>query len=375
MKQGAVNQKNYNHKMRKIILAFSFLLICAFSFPQKVIQLIGIDVDDSSYANGSYSTMYDNTDDKAYEGRYTPYHTIAVSRDGDNVKFLRQNYLVVPTAKGFRYLTNEVTEIPNDTTENEFDFEKEYTLQSSVTKPVFFTQRKKVQDYILSLEASFVDAIHIDYEKISFITPDFYITEGFESEVHGGASWFDATEKLNFYKLNPAFSPSSNYMSDYADRKLLNQIIKDAVLSAYYDGEAPEENIDEDYGMPWAGRLGDYQDVYFSFVYVNNRIKLVPYVLLNGNAHRSFIAQGDIFEDENINHKFGLKQYGEETDGLCDFVSPDESTRISIGDEKIKVYDHKSGRLLAENNFPRFHKIVMSEWALGKHVISWEKEF
>ncbi|MDU1906290.1 MAG: hypothetical protein E6772_16090 [Dysgonomonas sp.] len=361
--------------MKKLFVLIAISMLCTTAYPQQVLQLIGIEGDDSSFSQGSYSVMYDDTDDRAYNGKYTPYNTLAVSRNGDEVKFFRQVYLIVPTALGFRYVANEVIEIPNDTTQAEMDFERFYTLRSSKTKPKFLTSKKEVENYIRSLDVSFVDAISVDYEKITFITPNFYITEGFESEVHGGAAWFDAREKCNFYKLNPKFGQSSNYLVDYLDRDKLNEIIIDAVKDVYSEEESPEEPIDENFSMPWAGTLGNYEEVYFSFIHLNNRVRALPFVLLNGNAHRSFLAEGILFEDEALIKKFGIKQYGAETTALRDFVSPDGSTRTSIDDKKIKVYDNVTNKLLAETDIPFFRRIVMSEWALGKYVEAWEKEF
>jgi hypothetical protein len=361
--------------MKKLLLLLLVCTQCSSIYPQQVFQLIGMEGDDSSFSQGSYRVMYDDTDDKAYKGKYTPYNTFAVSRKGNEVKFFRQSYLIVPTAQGFRYVTNEVNEVPNDTTLAEMDFEKYYTLRNSVTKPKLFTSKKEIENYIHSLDVSFVDAISVDYERITFITPNFYITEGFESEVHGGAAWFDAREKCNFYKLNPGFGQSSNYLADYLERDRLNKIIIDAVKEGYSDELSPGEPIDENFVMPWAGSLENYGEVYFSFIYFNNRVRVLPFVLLNGNAHRSFLAEGTLFEDEDLIKKFGIKQYGMETKALRDFISPDESTRTSIDEGKIKVYDNNTNRLLAEADFPIYRRLVMSEWALGKYVETWEKEF
>lgn len=362
--------------MARLIILSLLLLPALTSYSQQVLQLIGIEADQSDYSKDSYAVMYDNTDDEVYEGKYNPYHTIAVSRNGDEVKLLMQNYLIVPTAKGFRYITNSVKETPNDTTQAEFDFEKEYKIRESYTAPRVFKNKSEIKNYILSLDATFEDAILINYEKISFVSPDFYITEGFESEVHGGASWFNATEVSHLYKLNPDFAQSSNRLGDYISRKDLNNVIIDVVNKDYSEeDERPEEPVDENFLLGWSGTIGTHDEVYFSFLHINNRIKIIPYVLLNGNSHRSFLAAGTIFEDENILYKFGLKQYGEETAALLDFVSPDGTTRIHIDEGKIKVYDTSSGKVLEEKDFPKTGRIVMSEWALGKYTERWEKEF
>lgn len=359
--------------MKKYLFVYLIFLLSMQTRSQDVIQLIGVECDNSSLSEGSYSVMYDNSNDVAFKGKYIPYQTIGVVRKGDDVKLLLQNYLIVPTAQGFKYATQSVGEEPNDTTsvDLEMEFEKHYLYRSSYTVPRFFTNKKKIQDFISSQKPSFEDAIQIHYEKISFITPNFYITEGFESEVHGGATWFNATEISKFYKLNPKLEVSSNRLPDYLDRSAVNRIIKEALKDVY--GE--NESVNDDDLLPWAGPLGEHDEVYFTLVYLNNRVKVIPLTLLHGNSARAFLAMGEPFSDKSLLDKLKVKEYGDETKGVLEFVSPDLSTRTQIEDQKIEVYDNKDNRLLLEKTFPPFNRIVMSEWALGRFVDSWTSEF
>lgn len=337
---------------------------------QEVIQLIGLERDSSSLSQQSYSVMYDHSNDPVFEGKYMPYQTVMVQRKGDTVKICSQNFLIVPTVKGFRYVTQSVVETPN-VDEGELEFEALYKLRSTNSTPCFFDSKQKVKDLIVSENPSFQDAIDINFERISFISPNFYVTEGFDSEVHGGATWFNASEKSKLYKLNPQFAIFSNKLVDYLDRSKVNQIIIEAVKSSYGD----ESDIDEDYLLPWGGPINKHDNVYFTLVYQNNQVYIVPLTLINGNSARSFLVEGKPFQDKSLLDKLGIKNNLVPTAKNLEFLSPDKSTRTLIENNVIKVYDQKEGRLLLERSFPKFNKLIMSEWALGGYVDKWSAEF
>ena len=341
------------------------------------IQLIGLDVDKSEYAKGSYGVMYDSEDGGESSKNYVSYRTIGVYRKGDQVKLLSLDFLLVPTAKGFKYVTQSTVEekmkpyVKSDD-EDDYDrsFEKEYTLESSFSQPKFFDSKKEIEKFMRSLDPSFDDAISIEYEKISFIRPDFYITRGFESEVHGGASWFNATEITNFYPLNKKMNPFSNNLTHYLPRKKVNKIIIDVACSKdYLDAKCSEKTV-----LPWGSTIEEHQDVYFSLSYLHNQIYLQPLVLLNGNSSRSFLAYGEEKLYPSVNQKFGIKPTPKEKKPYT-FVSPHKHTGVTIENNKIEVIDLDSHKTLYSGKFPKFNKIVMSEWALGRYAKGWSDRF
>lgn len=340
-----------------------------------MIHLLGFEADDSSFGVGSYTVMYDNTNDINYEKLYIPYYTIGTIRNGDEVRFLFQNYLIVPTQIGFVYLAQEVIETKNDTTNAEFHFEREYQLSASTSQPKKFVDKKTVSNFVLSQKPLFVDAIDIQYSKLSFVTPDFYITNGFNSQVHGGATWFNATEVSTLTKLNPKFKESSNRLRNYYSNDKVNEIIIKAV-DAVYGVEKEEAN--EDSFIPWAGQIKDYDEVYFTFKYDTGKVYIEPLVLLNGNSARSFFEIGTPFRSDQIIQRFIPNEPKVNPIRKTAFRLIDNngySTEIDVKDGYIYVYDGMTNKLLAKKEIPSFNKIIMSEWALGKNVQRWEKEF
>lgn len=361
----------------KNIILFITLLFTALnnSEAQNLIHLIGFEADNSSFSKQSYSVMYDNQNDLEFEGAYTPYFTLGIVRNDDKVSIIKQHYLIVPTSEGFKYITQEVVEEKNDTTqdiEEGLEFESEYKYRSSTAAPRLFSKRDEITSFINSQKPSFEDAISIDYQKISFITPNFYITEGFESEVHGGATWFNANEVSNFYSINPKFKSLSNQLTKYLNRKRLNPIVINAAKDVYGN---EDEIIDDEYLLPWGSPINQLEDIYFTFLYANNQVDIVPLILLHGNSARSFLSAGELFNDPAILEKFSIKQSPLKIENVLEFISPDNSTRVLIDNDKISVYDNVSSKLLLEKPIEPFNKIIMSEWAMNKFVDKWVNEF
>jgi len=361
------------HAAKLSIVLFVFFLQGGTSNAQNLIHLLGVEVDNSNFGKNSYATMYDSSDDESYDNVYAPYWTLGIVRNGDEISFLQQNYLIVPTAKGFVYITQEVTEVKNDTTQAEMDYELNYELGGSYSKPKLFTDKTIISKFIDTQKTSFKDAISITYRKLSFVTPNFYITEGFDSEVHGGATWFNATEKTELVKLNPKFAETSNKLREYFPDRLVNEIIVLAVDSIYGSNES--EPINENYLIPWGGEIKDHDDVYFTFEFYKGRPWIEPLTLLNGNSARSFLTRGSAFRYAPIIDKFIIRDADESPIKEKGFWSPDNTTDIEVKDGYIYVYNVSDAKLLAKKKIMPFNKIIMSEWALGKYVNNWEKEF
>jgi len=341
---------------------------------QEVMHLIGLECDDSRFSNGSYTALYNESEKETYDKVFTPYRTLGVIRQGDHVKILNQDYLIVPTYKGFVYFTQCVAEELNDTTsiDEDFEFFKQYKYSMSREFPMQFDQKDKVKEFVFSQKPIFAEALNTDFTKISFVTPDFYITEGFDSEVHGGATWFNATEFVRFNTINPKLEKISGKLTGFLDREQLNIIVIDAVLNMDYGDDQP---VNEEYVLPWRGKISEHNDIFFTLVYENNQVKIIPLTLLSGNSARSFLASGKTFLNRQISDKLNIKPVNEVTGKALEFISPDGSTRTLIEDSIIKVYNHKDNKLLLENRIEPFNKLIMSEWALGKFVKKWENEF
>ena len=250
------------------ILFILFLCLSNISWGQNFIQLIGVESDDSEFSKGSYAVMYDSEFEKRENKEYNPFQTIGIYRNGDNVEIMSLDYLLTPTRKGFIYGTLEVIEIKYDSIENELDIpENTYNLSSSITRPKFFKTKESIVEFMQQQKPTFEDAIEIDFEKISFINPNFYLTAGFESIVHGGASWFNASEKINIYPLDLKEN-LSNKITNYIDNHTKNKIIINTINDMKdYKDYVSDENIDSNSILPWAGSVDSHDNVYYDIAF------------------------------------------------------------------------------------------------------------
>ncbi|MDP8033859.1 hypothetical protein QJU43_07060 [Pasteurella atlantica] len=371
--------------MKKIaILLLSVLIQTAYA--QEFIQLIGLETDNSGFSEGSYSVMYDNTnDDKQKVKSYVPLKTLGIYRKDNKVQIFSLDYLLVPTKKGFLYATMGVEE----TKINPADYEeylsedalKEYQLGSSITKPKFFKNKKQLLTFMQKQMPTFQDAISIDFEKISYLNANFYLTTGFESEVNGSASWFNAMEKTAIYPLDWQ-GKLSNELLDYVDNNTKNNVVIRAISQGAY--ESIETDITKDYVLPWAGSIDNHKEVYFDLQIGNNGVYVVPMVLLNGNSSRRFLAptqplslysKKDFYKTKIHKALKLTPPQWNQTDDLWLFNSPDQSTYIIIDKNKrLVVKDIKSNQILASQKI-NFNNIIMSEFAVGNYAQKWKEQF
>lgn len=358
------------------------IALCLFniSFGQNNIQLIGLETDNSEFSKGSYAVMYDSKSDKKEYDAYCPIQTIGVYRNGDSVEIMSLNYLLTPTKQGFLYGTLEVKETPFDSlADYEFDVPKNmYKISSSITKPKFFQSKDSVLELMQKQKPTFQDAIDIDFEKISFINSKFYLTKGFESNVNGSASWFNAHEKTSIHPLD--FQGNlSNKITHYLDNTTKNEIIIHTV-STSEDFRVDEENIDSTYVLPWSTSINKHDKVYFTIYFNKNGVQIIPLTSLQGNSSRSFLVEGEALERQKIYDDLQLKKYkkeGESYDSREDlmvFISPDKSTITEISDKQLTVTDLKSERILKRVQL-NYTKIIMSEFASGSHAKRWKTQF
>ena len=87
----------------KNIFILLFICIANFSSAQELIQLIGLDVANSSSSQSS------NEDSETLES-YTPLKTLGVYRNGNTVEVYTLDHLLIPTISGFKHATLNVVE-------------------------------------------------------------------------------------------------------------------------------------------------------------------------------------------------------------------------------------------------------------------------
>lgn len=362
--------------MRNIIIII-LVSLTQITLCQESIQLIGLDIDNSAFSKYSYSVMYDSKNPKKL-GNYKPYKTLEVYRKGNSVDILTLNYLLIPTKNGFKYATLNVAE--TELTEKDsldYDFLpsnalSSYKLVKSVTKPIFFKTKLKINKFINTLRPSFGDALVIDFNRFSYINPNFYTTTGFTSEVHGGATWFNAKEKVNIYPIDWNKGKISNYILDYLSNFDKNQIIISTVKSMEDYGYS-NQKINENMMLPWSSSIANYKNVYFDFRFKSNGIEIIPLTLLQGNSSRAFLSEGTVIENTKLYKAFNVQKYSK-TSSTITILSPDKLTRTEIGKNTISIYDHNTNKLLKFIN-TGFNKVIMSEFAIGKYAKKWADEF
>jgi len=361
--------------MMKLKITVLFLFVVHFSFGQEFFQIIGLESDDSEFSKGSYAVMYDSQSEKRENTQYTPYQSIGIYRNKNTVEIMNLDYLLIPTKKGFLYGTLEVIEKKGDPLTDDIELPEDvyYEYTSSVTKPKFFKNKKSVINFIKHQNPKFKDALIIDFEKISFINSNFYITKGFDSKVHGGATWFNATEKINIYPLDWK-GKLSNRIIDYINNEAKNKIIINTVLNLEDYGF--DEDINENSGLPWGGSINDHQDVFYDICFRQKGVHIIPYTLLNGNSSRSFLAEGKAIKNQKIYDALNLNTAVDTNDNnqLISFFSPDGTTEIKILEKTLIIIDVKSKTILKEVKL-NYNKIVMSEFASGKYAKKWKDQF
>lgn len=358
------------------------IALCLFnmSFGQNFIQLIGLETDNSEFSKGSYAVMYDSKSEKREHEVYCPIQTIGVYRIGDSVEIMSLRYLLTPTKQGFLYGTLEVKETPFDSlADYEFDVPKGmYTLSRSITKPKFFRSKESVLELIQQQKPTFKDAIDIDFEKISFINSKFYLTKGFESNVNGSASWFNAHEKISIHPLD--FQENlSNKITHYLDNTTKNEIVIHTV-KLLKEIDTDGDGIDSTYVLPWSNSITKHDDVYFDIDFNNNGVQIIPLTALQGNSSRSFLARGKAIEEQKMYSDLKLKKYKKDrkspalANALRAFISPDKSTKIELLKNQLTITDLKSNRILKRVQL-NYTKIIMSEFATGSYAKKWKTQF
>lgn len=350
----------------KIIILFMFILIFSNIFADKSILLVGLDTHLSEFLKPNYINSDKEVKDRSME-------TLAIIRNGDKITIKKKPYLIIPTNNGFKYATLEITEKKNIINSETMEYEKQFKLESSDTKVLISKNLNNIKK-ILKKENINKKAISTHYEKISFITPNFYITSGFNSYVHGGASWINIDSFIKLNKINKYFKTNSlkakNYLSEDLYLKYLLQIVNRFYGKSF--------KIDE--ALPWSTSINELKDVYVDFTYGKKGIEARVNAKLQSNSSRNTINSTVIKENKSLFNRFKIynnfKKYEYiQEDYLNLFISHDNISVVALYEDKIKVYDLKTEKLLFENDHGlTFNKVIMAEWAYGKYVKNWEKE-
>lgn len=350
----------------KNLIVLLFICIANFTSAQELLQLIGLDVASSSSSQSS------NEDSETLQS-YTPLKTLGVYRNGNTVEVYTLDHLLIPTISGFKHATLNVveTDFIKDPEREMYIPEGTYKLEESYTKPIFFDSKSAIDEFIKSLSPILEDAIKVDFETFSFVNSKFYTTTGFESFVHGGASWFNADQKLNIYPIDWKKGALSNRITDHLSNAEKNKIL---IAAAKSMGEYIPNDVspDKDLMLPWSTTVDEFQDVFFDFQFLNKGIGIIPFSQLQGNSSRSFLQDGPMLEDLKLYETFAV-QKPVNADAVI-ILSPDKSTRTEFNENTISVYDHKTNQLLKTIEL-NFNKLIMSEFAIGKYAKRWVQEF
>lgn len=386
-----------------LVLLLLFFSLDIYGEKANSVLLLGLECDDSYSGTLSYATHYEQREEKENnEAKTGPLKTWGIFRYGDSVYIKNLDHLLLPTPKGFSYGTLTIDEVVNNDTAEmilsdslretmtldeqfEFDFDAEfhnsvtrnYSLVSAKTAVLFTNDQKKLPSSYQS--GSFKNAIGTEYKRISFATPHFYTIRGYNAEVHGGATWFNASEHSSIYAHN-TLRPLNNHLHSYLSRKDLNRIIIRAANKAY-GNEEPFDDITK--GLPWSETpINERKDCIFDFAYIKGKLTVIALVPLNGNSARSFLQPIPIDTiPQKLQKSFSLKKatpLPSVIKGSYEnyFSSPNGKTTVLLQQDGIVVYDSKTGKELKREKYPnRFNKVIMAQWALGKYVSLWEKEF
>ncbi len=358
------------------------LTVFSYANAQAFLHLIGLDTDWNDFSTMSYHSMYDNKPNAKQSKENIPLKTIGIYRKGDKVEIFSLDYLLVPTKKGFLYATSKTVETKINLDDYDDFLKKEakhYTLENSITKPIFFKTAKSVRRFMARQKASFADAINVDFEKISYINANFYLTTGFETEVTFGASWFLGTEKTAFYPLDWQGKLSHKLLS-YIDNEDKNHIVRKAYIEHIVEGENDKDNqnntkIDKNTTLPWADTIDKHEEVYFDFIFGNNGVYIIPLTLLNGNSSRRFLAPSRLpLIHPEMYKQLKLPMPNHHDVAFNRFVSPDKSTIIDITNGELSVKDATTKKVLATEKIT-YNKVIMSEFATDKYAQQWKQQF
>ncbi|MEM9005403.1 MAG: hypothetical protein AAGE59_18000 [Cyanobacteria bacterium P01_F01_bin.86] len=335
--------------------------------------LISFDTDTGQNSQG-YDQFYDFTQPAQ---AVNTNKTLYLTRVDDTIHLAAElEYIASPQTERFIY-AGQVRYLEAPRTEDcfampcivGFDYSRIWTADSKLA--IQAAKDEAIAQIKDSVDADFAargaDAQNVtDYEKVSFITDGFYVTEGFWSQTTGGAAWFQAYEKSSVVALSNREIPTH-----------LRELYSPEQIAS---GFQPVRDMFGD--RRWLGEVIDYvNNSLYTLARVRGNTHVLGLIEVDGNAHRRFHASANMgIAPESIiaydNPPLDFDQFQNLYPAMIDlFVSPNENTVFVLTDEAIVGIDVFSKQeIFRENHNLSFNKVVMVEWATGRFVTRWQQE-
>lgn len=370
--------------------------------PGRSALLLAFDTDDSDDAE-SYSQYYDHFE-KQSEKKPTN-KTILFVRDGTHVRLGAElDFVASPQANGWLYLGQARYFEPKPRDRNEhldrleeegsirnfaFDYSRVWTTgdrqKIATVKNTLINRTKGKIDAeynTLPRDEREYDRNISDYEKIGWVSGGYYIADGYWSLIHGGAAWFEANE--NSRLVNIANGRLSGRLSHwYSKKEIIDRYADDFNLNHRNSPDAKYNHM-ESIWQQWkesiSGRDKDRIPT-FTLARSKGRTSLIGRALVDGNTHRSFLlevyfgpAPRKLARYDNPD--FDFDKLSEAYPNLIDvFISPTQDTAFLLTDTEMIAIDIPSANELYRTLLKvKFNKVIMVEWATGRHVDQWQTE-
>lgn len=342
--------------------------------------LIGFDTDTGDNSDG-YGQFYDYK--KPDLNKIVANKTFLIVRKGEQMKIAAKlDYIVSPQKNGFVYLGQTryfeaQPRVRNSDFENigvkPFGFNYTRIWQSKTKAGIAAAKAKTVRDTKAGIDAEFrrskdksFEQNITDYEKLSFVGNGFYVKQGFWAQITGGAAFFQAEEKAD------AASLSTKKVSG----KLKSLLPKNEIEKGFEPVKA--EHGDTRFSLE---KIDYINDSLYTFARIAGKTHLLGLILVDGNAHRSFLADGDfgvapaaLVKQENPAIDFAAFQKADEN--VVDvFISPNQNMVVVLTKTEIIGLDGQTKReIFRQKHKLQFNKIVLVEWATNDFAAKWEKE-
>lgn len=349
---------------------------------KSTLVLIGFDTGTTSSDKNSYGKMYDNVDSQIISN-YQPLTTVGLERAGDSINLYVAPYLIAPTVKGFKYinLINNKTKVTANSFDDSMDQEtySNYKWESDDTR-VFITSNKSDIVRTLNKTVTNEDALSTHFEKLDYLTPEFVLKTGYTSEVHSGATAFNAHE---FVDLQSFANKYPHKLNEIITNKKYISILRTVHKEIYDSDPKGDESFPWDYSGPWHKK----NDGIYSLFRKHGSIHLNALIPVWGNSARSFLADYDAGlapKSIVIQKPFPMdfRAFVALDENVLDvFVAPNNATVYILTKTHIHAYDTSTGNRLAYYDLRDLlpngiaNKVIMVEWAVGKYVSRWKDVF
>ncbi|MGI8543113.1 MAG: hypothetical protein ACR2MD_06485 [Aridibacter sp.] len=366
--------------------------------------LLAFDTD-TGQDRQSYTQFYDSN--KEFTEKNATNKTIYLTRKDDEIKLAAKlNFVASPQNDGFLYLglaryfevkPRDKNEHLDNLENNEsyegfknfgFDYTRiwktnDNTQISQAKKAIIKKTKRKIDSEYKKLNSEDREYHRniTDYEKISFISDGFYITDGFWSQIRGGASWFDAHTKFEVVSL--CKRNISNRLKDYYSEKDIVKSFQKTFGKTRSGSDDAKYNDMDSFWQSWKDRLEGKYDIIPTFTLERHLAEthLTGLVLIDGNNYRSFHAESDFGKAPKAlisydNPKIDFDKFKQIYPKLLDvFVSPNQNTVFVLTDKKIIGIDVETKKeIYSQDHNLEFNKVIMVEWAVNDYVEEWESE-